>query len=145
VVVDSVLNCRKRFSVSVSNLRHGPHRKHISSAVACMFTATLPSSGHPIVAYLLPREMCLPVVIPQRMFFHCWSRAGWNVLTDTVHSNGWPNVSRLSGNVFITPLPSKWSAASHYVSRGRAYGAVILGNTTQSVVSGTRKACFSIA
>jgi hypothetical protein len=42
---------------SVINLRHGPHRNHLSSTVACVFIGTLPSIGHPIAAYSLPRDV----------------------------------------------------------------------------------------
>jgi hypothetical protein len=43
--------------MSALNLRHGQLRKHLSFTVACVFTATLPSTGHPIVAYSLPQDV----------------------------------------------------------------------------------------
>jgi hypothetical protein len=41
----------------VINIRHGPYRKHLSSTVACVLTATLRNTGHPVVAYSLPRDV----------------------------------------------------------------------------------------
>jgi hypothetical protein len=57
VLYTPVLNCPKRISMHFISLRHGLHRKHVSSTVACKFKATLPSTGHPIVAYSLPRDV----------------------------------------------------------------------------------------
>jgi hypothetical protein len=39
------------------NLPHGPHRKHLPSTLTCVVITTLPSTGHPIVAYSLPRDV----------------------------------------------------------------------------------------
>jgi hypothetical protein len=53
---------------SVINFRHGPHRKHLllPELLRCV-TATLPSTGHHIVAYSLPRNDDIPL----RKFFCC--------------------------------------------------------------------------
>jgi hypothetical protein len=75
LVLDSVLcapilHCPQRSSVSVISLRHRPHRKHLSSTDACVFTATLPSTGHPTVVYSLL----------------------WDVFTGPLPSIGWPSI-----------------------------------------------------
>jgi hypothetical protein len=91
VLYTPVLNCPKRISVSVINLRHGPHRKHLSSTVECMFTATLPSTGHPILAYSLPRD----------------------VFNGPLPSNGFPSI--VGQALFGTHLSSRCLAMRHNI------------------------------
>jgi hypothetical protein len=71
-------------------LRHGRHRKHIVTCLSGkVFTGSLPGTGHPIVAYSLPRD----------------------VFTGPLPSNGYPTIAghTLVGKCF----PSRCVAMLH--------------------------------